>query len=334
MPMSNLQDRLQASVGAAYRIRRELGRGGMATVFLAHDVKHRRDVALNVEPAVRTSRRPGAVSARDRDCGATHAPAHCSYLRFGRGRRISELPHAVYRASADAYNSLGFVTYCYDFDWPRAERELRRSIELLPNSPTARHWLGMLLVTAGRSAEAVERLRHAQQLEPLSLPTLWGAAWVDHYSGDYERAADHCRKVLEMAPYFTKARLQLGQALCALRRHEEAIAELQRAATVDVRNSRSLFPLGYAYGSAGRHDDARSVLRELHELARDEYVFPDYIAFVHAGLGANEAALEWLERAYDDRSSRMIVLAVDPMFAALRGEPRFERLLARLKLLV
>lgn len=235
--------------------------------------------------------------------------------------------------NAEAYAALGFVKYCYDFDWGGAERDLLRSIELQPRSPTPHHWLGMLLVTLRRNIEAIERLRHAQQLEPLSLPTTWGAAWVHHYSGEYEEAVRQCRTVVDMAPDFVKARLQLGQALSALGRHGEAIAELRHAASADVRSPRTLFALGYAYGADGRREESRGVLGELHAQAADEsYVFPDYIASVHTGLGERDPALDWLERSYEERSSRMIVLAADPIFATLRGEPRFARLLDRLRL--
>ena len=227
----------------------------------------------------------------------------------------------------EAVNVLAFERIFYEWDWRAAEEGFKQAIKIDDRAATVYHWYAMLLVALERTDEAIATVEHAVALEPLSFPTLWGAAWVYHYAGRFEPAIEQCRKVIEMEPYYLKARLQLGQSLSALGRHDEAIRELERAAAIAVRDPRSLMPLGHAYGAAGERDSATAILGELDEQARKSYVFPNYFASVYAGLNERDEAFKWLERAVDDRDGRLVMLKVDPMFAGLRDDPRYAGLL-------
>ena len=88
---------------------------------------------------------------------------------------------------------------------------------------------------------------------------------------------------------------------------------------------------GFAFGFAGRQDEARAVLRELDTLAERRYVTPYGVALVHSGLRENDAAFTWLEKAFEDRSVWLVWLRLDPRWENIRGDPRFDRLIARMK---
>jgi serine/threonine protein kinase/Tfp pilus assembly protein PilF len=234
---------------------------------------------------------------------------------------------------AEAYTALAFVRLNYDWDWTAAEQDLQRAITLKPSYATAYHWYAMLLVSMRREREALDVIARALELDPLSFATTWGAAWVYHYTGRFEEATRLCRKVLEMESNFLKARLQIGQAYAAMGQFDDALAELERAISLSPGSPRTLMALGYAYGAAGRSAEAQGILEQLlRRRSEQECVFPDYVASVYAGLGDVDAALQWLEKAYEERSSRLVVLHLDPMFSLLRPHPRFTDLLRRVGL--
>jgi serine/threonine protein kinase/tetratricopeptide (TPR) repeat protein len=234
---------------------------------------------------------------------------------------------------AEAYTALAFVKLNYDWDWAGAEQDLQRAITLKPSYATAYHWYAMLLLSMRREREAMDLIARALDLDPLSFATTWGAAWVCHYAGRLDDAVRLCRKVLEMESTFLKARLQMGQAYAAMGQFDDALAELERATHLSPGSPRTLMALGYAYGAAGRSADAHGILEQLlRRRSEQECVFPDYVASVYAGLGDVDGAFEWLEKAYEERSSRLVVLHLDPMFRLLRREPRFADLLRRVGL--
>lgn len=90
--------------------------------------------------------------------------------------------------------------------------------------------------------------------------------------------------------------------------------------------------LGHAYALAGERGKAQEALAELHEMSKRVYFSPYFFAIVYVGLGEKEQALAWLEKTYQDRSSDLIWLKVEPLFDALRSEPRFQDLLRRVGL--
>ena len=88
--------------------------------------------------------------------------------------------------------------------------------------------------------------------------------------------------------------------------------------------------LGRAYAVAGKRDEALKMLNELKERAKRSYVSPVGIAIIYVGLGEKEQAFSWLEKAYEDRSTWLIFLKVEPRFDPLRSDPRFQSLLRRM----
>jgi TolB-like protein/DNA-binding winged helix-turn-helix (wHTH) protein/Tfp pilus assembly protein PilF len=228
---------------------------------------------------------------------------------------------------AEAHASLAFTLMHYDWDWPGAEREFQRAIELNPNYAAAHHWYGLYLTAMERFDEAMVEMKHAQELDPLSLIINTNVGWVFYFRRQYDQAIEQFRKTLEMDPNFTSAHVKLGWAYEQKGMYEEAIGEFQTVLTRiggDV-----LTELGHAYAVAGQRDEATKIIVELRERAKQPYVSPYLVATIYAGLGDKVQAFEWLEKSYKNRCGWLAWLKVDPKLDSLRSDQRFADLLRR-----
>lgn len=251
---------------------------------------------------------------------------------FPKAKAAAERALAIDPALAEARTSLGRVKWVYEWDWAGAEAEFRRAIELRPNYAAAHDWYGTLLVQRGEFDRALAELRRAQEADPLSPVVQVHLGWAYFYAGRYDQAVEQYRKVLELEPNYAWARYHLGLAFEQKGMFAEAVAELSRAASLASGRTEYLGGLGHAYAAGGRRDEARRVLSELTAKARGQYVSPFNFALIHAGLGDEGQALEWLRRSVEGRATRAVRLKVDPRFARLRPHPQFAQLLSRLGL--
>ena len=233
---------------------------------------------------------------------------------------------------AQAYASLGFVSYRFDWDWTRAEQDFNRAIELSPSYSTAHHWYGESLAVTGRFEESIAALRRAQELDTLSLPINTDLAQSLFFARRFEESDEQLRKTFEMDQNFVRACVISGAVYEQLGRHEEAIAVLRRAVDLSEGNPLTLSGLGHALALSGQRDEARKILIDLKELARQRYVSAYNIAVIHTGLREKEAALDWLVKAYHNRDVWLVWLKVNPRFDTLRAEPRFTDLMRRVGL--
>jgi tetratricopeptide (TPR) repeat protein len=225
--------------------------------------------------------------------------------------------------------TLGLLAMNVDSDWPEAERNFKRAIELNPNYATAHQWYGEFLAYMGRFDEAVAELERAQELDPLSLIIATDAAKVYALARRYDEAITQYKRVLEMDPNFAEAHGLLGVAYSLKGRHEEAIAELHEIE--DLENHQVYLSwLGYVYGQAGKKDEGRKTLGQLENLSRRTKVSPFWMALIHTGLGDKEQAFAWLGHAFAERAdSGALTLKVNPIFDSLRSDPRYSQLLLR-----
>ncbi len=233
---------------------------------------------------------------------------------------------------AEAHAALGMAIFNYDWDWPAAEREFQRAIELNPNYAAARQWYAWALIPLGRIQESLAEMRRAQELDPLSPIMRARMGVVLLYADQPDEAIQLCRNVIELAPDFFPTHTVLGLAYQQKRRFEEAIAELEMAAVLSEGGAMVSALLAHAYAVSGRTADAEKTLEELDELSRRKYVSPYSVAVVYAGLGREDQALQWLEKAWECRDNGLIWLRVDRRCSGLRLERRFQDLLGRLGL--
>jgi DNA-binding winged helix-turn-helix (wHTH) protein/tetratricopeptide (TPR) repeat protein len=236
-------------------------------------------------------------------------------------------------ALAQAYTSLGFVSYRFDWDWPHAEQYFKQAIELNPNYATAHHWYGESLVVTGRFEDSISALERAQELDPLSLPINTDLAQSLFFARRYDESEEQLRKTLEMDQNFVRACIICGGVYEQKGMYEESIAILQKAAALSEGNTLALSGLGHVYAVSGKEGEARRILLELKQLARQRYVSAYNIGMVHAGLGEKKAALDWLVKAYHQRDVWLVWLKVNPRFDNLRAESRFTDLMRRVGLM-
>jgi tetratricopeptide (TPR) repeat protein len=175
-------------------------------------------------------------------------------------------------------------------------------------------------------------MNRARDLDPLSISMNFSLGWRLYMARQYGLAVQQLRNTLEMDPNFALARMVLGQSYEQQGAYKEAIAELQKAVSISHDSPSMLGSLGHAYGVAGRKTEADEILDHLMRLSKNLYVSPFYVSIVYAGLHENDKAMDWLEKAYEDRSNAIIFLKVDPDFDGLRSDPRFQALLHRLAL--
>jgi serine/threonine-protein kinase len=239
---------------------------------------------------------------------------------------------AIDNTLAEAHTSLAFVMFYYDWDSLNAEREYKQAIEADPKYALAHQWYSHLLMASGRTSEAISEARRAQELEPAALSTNMNVGWQFYFAREYDQAIAATQKTLDLDPDFVQARWALGRAYVQKGMFKEAIEELQRGASHSGRGPVYVSALGYAYAASGKKDKAQEIIEDLKELSKQRYVSPYWVALVYAGLGDNVKALEWLERAYSERSGGMVWLMAEPQWDNVRGEPLFQGLLQRVKL--
>lgn len=251
---------------------------------------------------------------------------------FPRARTAALKAIALDPTLAEAHTSLGFIRFLYDRAWVEAESEFRQSIALNQNYPTAHQFYSDYLKAMGRLEEALSEVRRALELDPLSLGINTGLGHVLYLSRQYDQAISQYGKALALDPNFVQAHLWFGRPYLEKGMYDEAIEEVRTAVRLSKDSTMSLAVLGHAYASAGRSREARNVLARLLKRGRTQYVPSYWIALIHVGLGDRDRAFDWLERANRERSAWLAWIKVEPRFDRLRSDPRFSRLLRRVKL--
>jgi TolB-like protein/DNA-binding winged helix-turn-helix (wHTH) protein/Tfp pilus assembly protein PilF len=233
---------------------------------------------------------------------------------------------------AEAHTSLAMVHLLYEWDLAACEKEFRRAIELDPNYTTAHHWYSHCLLPLGRTKESLAESKRALELEPLQLVVGTHLGWHYLYARQYDQAIAQFRNTLELDPAFPQAQRYAAWGYLQKGMHSEAIAALRSALNSLGRDPKVEGELGYALAVAGRRAEALAILEGLGRLSATRYVSPYSVALVHAGLGDRDQALDWLEKAYAERSDYMPYLRLEPMLDGLRSDQRFAALVGRVGL--
>ena len=233
---------------------------------------------------------------------------------------------------ADAHFALGLVHWFYTWDLPAAERDIERAVELNRNDPNGHFGRAMFLASMKEDhpAAAIE-MNVARELDPLSMLIRVSEGWVLYWARQFDRVIVHASETIELDENCVQAHNQLGLAYIATGAPARAVATLEEAAR-RFGDPLSLAWLGMAHGEAGEPEKARAVLRRMEGIAASGYMPSLCLSWVHVGLRENEAALELIEKARDEHDPVVLWLRVSPSFDTLRGEPRYEKVLARLNL--
>jgi len=251
---------------------------------------------------------------------------------YPRAREAAVKALALDDGLAEAHTSLAAAMSDYDWDWAGAEREYRRAIELNPNYVTAHFWFADHLSRVGRHDEAIEQARRAVEIDPLSLTGRFMVAWTLYFARRFDQAIEQARKALELDVNYPPAHRVLGWAREECGEYAEAIAAHRQATELSGNALNFKASLGRAFALAGRKEDARKILAEVTGPAGNGRIPSFAVAVIHTALGEHDAAFEWLTRACDEHSEHIPYLKVSPRLDPLRSDPRFAKLLARLKL--
>jgi serine/threonine-protein kinase len=243
-------------------------------------------------------------------------------------RRALELDDTL----AEAHTSLAWVTFIHDWDWPGAASRFRRAIELNPGYSVARQWHSWLLLAMGRTEASIAEGRMAAELDPASVSIRRSMGWLYCYTRQPAEALEHLRRALAMNPTAEENHRLLGLAYLQMGLLDESAAAFREAVSGSDSPALATAGLGRVAVARGRLTEARGILDGLYAESREHYVSPVAFVMMHAGLNQADRAFEWLDRALDDRRGWLAYLRVEPLVDPIRGDPRFGRLLEKMRL--
>jgi TolB-like protein len=247
---------------------------------------------------------------------------------FPRAKAAAQHALAIDDRLAEAHTSLAYAIHTYEWDWPAAEREYKRAIELNPNYATAHQWYAEFLTAVGRFDEAAEQGKKALDLDPMSPIINAVVAFNDAMARRYPAAIEQGRRTTQLFPDFMPGHAYLGLALLESGKPREAIEALdasQKLQDIVV----VLTWLIRAHRAAGDAAIADRMTRELERRGKREYLPPFYMAELYAHEGDRDRAFAELDRALKERTGAMVWINVDPALDPLRGDARFKKLLVR-----
>ena len=232
----------------------------------------------------------------------------------------------------EAHGYLAVAWLHYDLNWAEAEKEFKRAFELNPSLAMIHHLYAHYLMAMNRAEESMSEVKLAAELDPFSWDRSQCFGWHCLFTKGYDEAIMMAREGVEADPKNAWAHVILGWSYEQKSMLAEAIAQFQDALSVWNDNPLPLAGLGHAYGISGRTKEAREVLGKLLEISKQRYVPAYDIAVAYLGLGEKAAALEWLSKAYEERSGFLVYIKCDRRFDGLRTDPGYEALLKRIGL--
>ena len=218
----------------------------------------------------------------------------------------------------------------YDWDWTGAAQGFQQAIQMDPRYATAYQRYSLYSIAMGRFDESLEQIKKARDLDPLSISINSSLGWRLYLARQYDRSIEQLRDTLEMDPSYEWAHFILGQAYEQKREFNLARAELQRAVELSHSSPLMISAMAHADALSGNQEEALRLLQQLMAQSKKQYVSPFYVAIVYIGLGKTETAMDWMERAFADRSNGLVFLKVEPEVDPLRSNPRFIALQKRL----
>jgi TolB-like protein/Tfp pilus assembly protein PilF len=238
---------------------------------------------------------------------------------------------------AEGHIALGVYKVFYQWDWAGAGKEAEyakqlnarfaKSIEL--NTDLTNHFYCFYLDVLGKPEESIEYHKQALELDPLAFFFYAEMGWSYYIDRKYDIAIEKANKSLSMDPMQALAYSTLGNAYREKKMYPEAIAALKKAYDLDPYQ---LVELGYGYGSSGNKIEAEKIIAKFVEESKTERVDPANVALIYISTGEKDKAFEWLQKAYDARSSWMTWLKVEPKYDPIRSDARFKDLIHKVGL--
>jgi len=230
----------------------------------------------------------------------------------------------------DVHGISGLIQFAFDFDWRGAERSFLRAIELSPGSAQVHEHYSWLCTSLERYDDALREVRRARELDPILIRS--DVATTLLRAGRVEEALDEARRSIQDDPEAPRCHSVLGWALIFHGEKAAGIASLEKAVALSPGATLFLSQLGQACAMTGDLERPRQILEQLRDRATHEFVSPYHFAYLYSGLGNADAALDYLERAFERRSGAIYGIKGSFLFNNLRIHPRFVSLVHRMNL--
>jgi tetratricopeptide (TPR) repeat protein len=249
---------------------------------------------------------------------------------MGKAKAAAQKAIALDDTLGEAHTSLAMLRFWYDWDWAGAEAQFRQAIAANRSYPSAHHWYAIYLSAMGRHAEAMKEIDQAIRLDPVSANIRASRGWVNYQRRQFDEAIEESRRTLELDSNFVRAHNYIGMSLLKKSDPQGAIREFIESRRLANNAPVTQSQLASAYAVAGQADETHKILADLLKPGKYPYVAPADIAEVYVWLGDHDRAMEWLEKAFEERSFAMVYLKVHPAYDPIRRDPRFLNLLSRL----
>jgi serine/threonine-protein kinase len=233
---------------------------------------------------------------------------------------------------AEPHAALGWRYFIFDWDWRKAEEEFRRAIELDPRYAWAHQLFAFVLAARAQHGDAIVEGHTSVELDPGSVSARRGIAWQYYLARRWDQARHHLERAIVMNPNSEENYRLLGHTLAVEGQLDEAERVLRETIEMPDAGSYSRATLSYALARGGKEAESRAILESLLAEHEREYVSPVGIAMINVGLGDIERAVDWTERAYAERRGWLCYVRVNPLMDPMRGHPRFEALVERMRL--
>ena len=233
----------------------------------------------------------------------------------------------------ESHSAMAWVMDLYDWDWVGAKKEFERAIAINSSDAETYHKYSHLLAEMGHFDESIEAMERALELEPLAIDIHACAGMNLYLARRYDEAIEQLNKTIELNPNFYDPYGWLGIVYVQKGKYQQAIEIFQKAEAFPEIRTRMIATQAYTQAVTGQKGEAQKKLKQLIELSEKEPVEPYFIAWIYAGLGENNGAINFLHKACEARSGfqRMVVKA-DPWLDNLRSDPRFTALLKKMGL--
>ena len=233
---------------------------------------------------------------------------------------------------AEAHVALAGVLADYEHQWLLAESEFKRAIELKPSYSTAHQWYGLFVATLGRLDEAESEIRKAFDLDPLSLIIGVNVGDSLYYRGEYLKALEQYKRVIEKDPTFAVAYVSMIQACVQSRMYEEGLRAAEKYAILTSRPAWGKVLRAYVFAAMGKNDESRKLLKEVEQDYQRQHINPYDFALACFQMGDDNAGFGWLEKAFTEHDTRLMLMTIDFELERLRSHPRYITLLNKLNL--
>lgn len=234
---------------------------------------------------------------------------------------------------AEALTSLAYINFRFDWNWEEAEKKFMKALEFKPGYAAAHEWYALLLSLVGRYDEALNNMRRAYKLDPLSPSISNGVGRVLDFSGRHGEAIIQYKKTLELHPNYAETHFALAMSYTMSRNFKEALDEINKAIELSHGRLVMIVQKGMIYGFSGKKKEALEILNEVERLSYPDPISPWLRLSIYFSLQDNDKFFEFAYKALEQKDPLMVYFKTLPSFyPKLKKEPRFRDILKKMKL--